>query len=134
MALLDLGLPDTRDFEGIERLKKEFPLTPVIVLTKQREETLVALEAVKRGAQDYFSKSHLSGNCSLDRIIRYAIERKKHEEEIILAREKADRASEEALRASRAKSQFLSDMSHDIRTPLNSIIGVADLVVTCQAL
>ena len=34
------------------------------------------------------------------------------------------RSSEEALAASRAKSDFLSSMSHEIRTPMNAIIGM----------
>jgi len=47
------------------------------------------LKALKRGAQDYFSKSHLSDGFSLDRVIPYAIERKKIEEELVTAREEA---------------------------------------------
>lgn len=37
-------------------------------------------------------------------------------------------AREEAMAASRAKSDFLSRMSHEIRTPLNAVIGMIDLL------
>jgi len=35
----------------------------------------------------------------------------------------------EAEQANRAKSQFLSNMSHDIRTPMNAIVGFTDLAI-----
>ncbi len=39
----------------------------------------------------------------------------------------------ELARASQVKSEFLARMSHDLRTPLNAVIGFADLLLTQQA-
>jgi len=40
-----------------------------------------------------------------------------------------DKSKEEAIRANMAKSEFLSSMSHDIRTPMNAIIGMTEIAM-----
>ncbi len=49
-------------------------------------------------------------------------------EEAERAREEAERAREEAERASRAKSEFLASVNHELRTPMNGIIGMIELL------
>ncbi len=44
------------------------------------------------------------------------------------ARAEAEQARADAETANRAKSTFLSNMSHDIRTPMNAIVGYASIV------
>ncbi len=41
-----------------------------------------------------------------------------------------DKARREAVDANHAKSEFLSNMSHDIRTPMNAIVGMAAIATT----
>ncbi|MGN7610508.1 response regulator [Magnetococcales bacterium HHB-1] len=66
--------------------------------------------------------SQLSGYCLT---IRDVTERKRLLQNLELAVQQADAAN-------RAKSAFLASMSHDIRTPLNTIIGVSDLLSSAK--
>lgn len=52
-------------------------------------------------------------------------ERKKSAEKLIVARMEAEQAS-------MAKTQFLANMSHDIRTPMNGIIGMTGLILDTE--
>ncbi len=49
--------------------------------------------------------------------------------EMDAARRAAEEARREAEQANRAKQEFLSSMSHDIRTPMNAIVGMTSLAL-----
>jgi serine phosphatase RsbU (regulator of sigma subunit) len=77
-VLLDLGLPDTHELDGLRWLQENVPQVAVVVLTGLADEYL-GEEAVRTGAQDYLVKGQVDGQL-LDRVIRYAVERVRSEE------------------------------------------------------
>lgn len=76
------------------------------------------LVAMGSALSDRFRRTH----DELDRLRR-------HLEEQVRDRTRAlEQATEQALSASRAKSEFLTNITHELRTPMNGIIGMAELL------
>lgn len=59
---------------------------------------------------------------------KYVRNQEKHIAELLAYQEKLQVSNEQAERANRAKSEFLSHMSHDIRTPMNGIMGMVGII------
>lgn len=73
IILLDLSLPDSQGLDTFLHLTRESNRIPIVVLTGSKDENL-AVETVRRGAQDYLVKEQVSAEV-LIRSIRYAVER-----------------------------------------------------------
>jgi signal transduction histidine kinase len=85
--LLDYRLPDTDGLEFLAALDDlDVPRPPVILLTGHGDES-VAVEAMKRGAQDYLDKGRISGDRLL-RSVQHAVEK------VALERRVAEHAAE----------------------------------------
>jgi PAS domain S-box-containing protein len=83
-------------------IHKEGRLLPVLLSTTQRRDA--------------------SGKPVVNRTTLFNItDRKKYERELVLARRRAENATED-------KANFLSTVSHEIRTPMNAIIGISNLL------
>ncbi|NDF11955.1 MAG: GGDEF domain-containing response regulator [Proteobacteria bacterium] len=81
LLLLDMNLPGISGMEAVEKLRRDLPYTPLIVMTGLDDEQK-ALGALQLGAQDYIVKGHY-GNNVLPRAIRYAVERKRYENKVV---------------------------------------------------
>ena len=101
IILSDLGLPDSQGMATVKTLASVARHIPIVVMTGLVDHE-VGLEAVNAGAQDYLIKGQVTGDM-LVRSIRYAIERKRIENE----KEQAIAQLQEALAKVKLLSGFL---------------------------
>ena len=122
VVLLDLTLPDSRGFETLQSFIKAHPDANVIVMTGLMDKAL-GLNAVKAGAQDFLMKGGYDSDL-LAKTLRYSIERKN----VLKSLAESQRAREVAEESARMKENFIASISHEMRTPMNAIYGMSNLL------
>jgi len=122
LILLDIMMPGMDGFEVCQRLKCDARTMdiPLIFLTARNavEDEQKGLEL---GAIDYITKP-ISPPIVMARVKNHLALQQKNLE-LVRARAVAEKAN-------LAKSEFLSSMSHELRSPLNAILGFAQLMDT----
>lgn len=111
-----------REAASIEKLKKELSAKNIYNVNyrifKDGDIKYYQMKAVHAGKRGEYEGIVL-GFHSVDEEIKSEMEKKELLENALL----------QANRASKAKSTFLSNMSHDIRTPMNAVIGFTSLAI-----
>ncbi|SDY62653.1 PAS domain S-box protein [Tindallia californiensis] len=108
--------------EAAQELNRRARVTLDLEVETQRTRKDGCLVPVMIRSQPYYLDEKIIGH----QIIYTDIRHRKEQEEILR------RAKEEADQANEAKSRFLSNISHEMRTPMNGIYGAAMLLETTE--
>jgi signal transduction histidine kinase len=128
VILMDVNMPDMDGYEACRQLKADSTLAeiPVIFITANDDQESL-IKGFQVGGVDYIAKPFKEQEV----IMRVETHLKIHtltkalQSEVELRREAEEKAND----ANEAKSKFLSFISHEMRSPLNAMIGFGEELV-----
>lgn len=118
LMVIDLKMPGISGIEFAQRARERLPDSELIILTGFGDMKSV-VEAMRLGAYDYMSKP-----VDLDRLLQ-TLRRASERHQLVLENRDLLRRTQEA---NRIKGEFISGMSHEVRTPLGHITGFTQLL------
>lgn len=139
LILLDINMPEMNGYEVCERLKATGELShiPVIFLSALNE-TQDKVSGFRCGAVDYISKpfqfeevhARVETHLQLHNLRRsLKLDNERLEEAVAARTRELAEAHHRLTILDRSKSDFLTLISHEFRTPLNGLLGVGELIL-----
>ncbi len=131
VAVLDYILPESTGLDLFRALRKRNSRLPVILLSNTGNNGQVA-EAFEEGVDEFILKDEQG--CYLE-VLPYLVEKLSGlggEDECTRSKDLLREFKETAVIANKTKDEFLAVMSHEIRSPMNSIIGFTDLLLDTE--
>ena len=126
IILLDLGLPDSMGMQALELMLEKCKMIPIMVITGLNDDQ-AGRQAVKLGAQSYLPKNELNTRVVTQSIV-YSIERNQQLIRIRNAESELIRKNKLLEEANSSKDRLLSIISHDLKSPMSSVVGLLSLL------
>jgi signal transduction histidine kinase len=123
VILSDHSLPQFNSIEALKICQSKKLEAPFILVTGAVSEEF-AVNCLKRGADDYVLKSNLS---RLPLAIRYALRQHRYESNRQVQEAMLKKQNEELTKINKELDSFVYSVSHDLRSPLSSILGLVNV-------